>query len=496
MRKTLDCANGPLTRFWTTSLPRPGLASRTRVSAIPEGAGCADAGNTAAEPTGFQHRALTQAPKIGCPVPQMSTEKATRTEHQSVTDSRSLRSAYELAALAGIVATVAAATAIAWDSLPFFMNSLSVPLSTVGLFFSANLAADLVVGIPAGAYADNYGRRVLVLSGLLVIGASLGFLAISHSAWQLAVFAFVEGLGFTLFTRGVVLRFYEAASERRKGVGTSLSSTFTAAGQAIGLAVVGLASFAGFSVLYLLLASAITLAAGGAAVAIPKTQASRFRVARGSTTPRSSFREWVTSPAQSFVLLRGDRVLQEILVIQVLLSLSWGSSLAFLSALGLEVGLELQQILLLFSGLGVLSMALSVLGGIVADKLRSTPLFVLRPVTAIVPMLVLALSTTPLHYTIGAVLVMTWNFTAPGNLAYTFSRFPQADRGKVDGLRTFAASVVGTVAPLLGAALWGISPSLVYLVAALPAIPALFVSFHVAASPRAGELSSPKQTLP
>ena len=69
----------------------------------------------------------------------------------------------------------------------FARDGLGISTAGIGALFSLALAVELIVLFPAGAWADRYGRKKVLIPGLLGLAMSLAAMGFSTSAWMLAL---------------------------------------------------------------------------------------------------------------------------------------------------------------------------------------------------------------------------------------------------------------------------------------------------------------------
>ena len=119
-------------------------------------------------------------------IPDAATSEAPRPSHGPVRS---------MLALPGFMTAMAINLAYLWMvgavfntllSL-FARDELGISTAGIGVLFSLTVAVEFIVLFPAGAWADRYGRRAVVMPGLLGLAISLGVMGFTTSAWMLAL---------------------------------------------------------------------------------------------------------------------------------------------------------------------------------------------------------------------------------------------------------------------------------------------------------------------
>ncbi len=121
--------------------------------------------------------------------------------------------------------------------LPFYATHLGASATVVGLLVSAFSVAQLAVAPVWGRFSDRYGRRPVILAGLLLTGCAYVIFAFARSVLILLLSRLVQGLGGG--TIGVVQAYVADASppeERTKSLGwlSAVTSLGAVAGPAFG----------------------------------------------------------------------------------------------------------------------------------------------------------------------------------------------------------------------------------------------------------------------
>lgn len=110
--------------------------------------------------------------------------------------------------------------------LPFYATRLGADPSMVGILIAAFPAAQLVVSPFWGRLSDRYGRRPMILAGLLSSAAAYVLFGLANTLWLLFASRFVQGAGGA--TTGVVQAYVADAvvpEERTKALGWITAAT-------------------------------------------------------------------------------------------------------------------------------------------------------------------------------------------------------------------------------------------------------------------------------
>lgn len=120
-------------------------------------------------------------------------------------------------------------------TLPLFAEGpLAVGSVGVGLAVAASSPTTLLFQPFAGRIGDRRGRRILVISGALVVAGSVAAYTIADSLWLLVALRLVTGLGEALIFVGAATIIVDLSPEGRRGEAMSLYSLGLWAGLAIG----------------------------------------------------------------------------------------------------------------------------------------------------------------------------------------------------------------------------------------------------------------------
>jgi len=124
----------------------------------------------------------------------------------------------------------------------FARDELGMPTATIGLLFSLTVAVEFIVLFPAGAWADRYGRKSVVVPGLLGLALSIGLMGFAGSVWVLAALLVATGVtgGFAGVPPAAMVS--DVVPEHQKGLAMGTFRFFGDIGFLLGPLVAGAAS--------------------------------------------------------------------------------------------------------------------------------------------------------------------------------------------------------------------------------------------------------------
>jgi DHA1 family multidrug resistance protein-like MFS transporter len=105
--------------------------------------------------------------------------------------------------------------------MPMFMEDMGLSGSTMGYLMAAMSAAQLVASPFAGRLVDRYGRKFLVITGLLIFAVSQTMFGLGTEVWVLYLSRFLGGIGAAFSMTGVTTYLGDVTTimERAKAMG-------------------------------------------------------------------------------------------------------------------------------------------------------------------------------------------------------------------------------------------------------------------------------------
>jgi MFS family permease len=150
--------------------------------------------------------------------------------------------------------------------LPVLVKEINISSAVFGVAVSAFGLAKLIGNVPSAAWVEKYGRKPVLVGGMVVCAASLGSIGFSlipelGAPWLIGC-RFVTGLGVAAFTSGAFMYMSDISTAlNRARTMAPVMSSFTA-GTAVGPAIGGLAvEHLGIMNSYLTVGSSIALLA-------------------------------------------------------------------------------------------------------------------------------------------------------------------------------------------------------------------------------------------
>jgi MFS family permease len=111
------------------------------------------------------------------------------------------------------VMIISAARATRQSIVPLWAASQGIDAATTSVIFGVSAGVDLLLFYPGGAIMDRFGRAIVAVPSLLVLGASFVLLPLTHQASTIGLVAALMGLGNGL-SAGLVMTLGADASPR------------------------------------------------------------------------------------------------------------------------------------------------------------------------------------------------------------------------------------------------------------------------------------------
>lgn len=265
--------------------------------------------------------------------------------------------------------------------LPLYAESLGAGPAEVGLIVSLSTLTGVVFKLPAGAFSDLVGRRVLLFGGVLVFGLAPFAYLWTDTLLVLGGLRLVHGLATAIFTpvalalvaelfldrRGEAFGWYFAATQGGAMVGPLVGGwLISSQGVPVAFLAAGLFGCAG-----LLVYGRLFTQLGDPIKTVHEPPSLPEASSRGPASAGEGSGVWslVRSLAQ-------DRRIWSASLTNAAEKLANGALMAFLPLYGLSIGLSAAQIGLLFTVQGLVSLLAKPLVGRLADAVGRRPLIV------------------------------------------------------------------------------------------------------------------------
>src|SRR5881296_843318 len=231
-------------------------------------------------------------------------------------------------------------------TLPFLARTAGAGEAQIGFLVGLYAAVGLLAGIPFGALANRYGRRILVLVGLGCLAlASFGFVFAPTYLWLVAA-RFVQGLGATAIWVGSLTMAADLSSDAHMGRSLSWITGSWSLGFVVGPALGGLGSVRFPFILYSLLSLAAFVVG---CMALPETGRPGVRTTLAGILKVLRLPAVLASAAATFAL-----------------AFFYGATEAFVPLLASQMNVRRIGIGFLFAVAGLPSVALPRLAGLIA----------------------------------------------------------------------------------------------------------------------------------
>lgn len=223
------------------------------------------------------------------------------TSAESALPSRSTRLPSEIWVLVSASFVVALGYGIVAPVLPQFAVSFDVGAFAATVVISSFAFMRLVFAPVSGSLVQRLGERPIYLTGLLIVAASSGAVALASNYWQLLVFRGLGGIGSTMFTVssfGLLIRIAPPSIRGRVAGLYATSFLFgTIGGPLLGAALVGFGlrvPFVIYAVALLIAAAVVYFRLQGSTLAAPE---------KSSDAVTMTFRSALRAPVYRAALL-------------------------------------------------------------------------------------------------------------------------------------------------------------------------------------------------
>ncbi len=322
--------------------------------------------------------------------------------------------------------------------LPLYARSFGVSTAMVGATITAFGLARLVTNVPAGAFADRRGRRVLLVGGPAITALGMLGSGLADNIWILLLFRFVAGLGSGFYMTGAQIYLLDIASPEQRGRFIATNQGALLVGVGFGPAIGGFVAEAyGLAAPFFVVAAAAVITAAYSFIRLPET-----------LRERSADEVAATDPPPRFALLRSMDFLAVGFVSVGVFSIRAGVRQTLVPLqLNQEFGLEVAELGALFTGLGVIGMVLIWPAGWAADRFGPTVLIVPTAFVISIGIGIVAIADTLPMFIAGLTLsAIASSITGPAPASYVANLVAEDQRGVAMGLyRTFGdIGVVGS----------------------------------------------------
>ncbi len=358
-----------------------------------------------------------------------------------------VRANERLLAICGSTVLVMAGQGVVSPVLPLYAREFGVSTATVGLTLTAFGIARLVLNLPAGALAERYGRRVLLVGGPLVTAVGMIGSGTAQGIAQLLAWRLVAGAGSALYMTGAQIYLVDIAGPGARARYLATNQGALLAGVSVGPALGGLLadSFDLRTPFFVVGAMAL-----GAVVygwyRLPETR-STVTPADDAPPPDRSVRTVLRFAAGRDLVAVG-------LVTAAIFTARSGARQTLMPLLAVEdLGLTAGQLGLIFTLTGIVSLVLIGPAASIADRFGRKVAIVPTSLLAAVGIAVVALGDTVTIFVVGSVVMaLGTGVSGPAPGAFVADIAPPELRGVAMGIyRTWGDLGIVVAPPLLGA---------------------------------------------
>lgn len=132
------------------------------------------------------------------------------------------------------------ADTLVWGFFPLYFLSLHRSVAEVGLLAGVYAAVWGVLQIPSGVLADRIGRKLPIVTGMLVVAAGIALLLLVHGMGPWLLAAALMGGGMALHYPNLISAVSDIAHPSRRGTALGVYRLWRDAGYAVGPVVIGL----------------------------------------------------------------------------------------------------------------------------------------------------------------------------------------------------------------------------------------------------------------
>ena len=360
----------------------------------------------------------------------------------------------KLFVLCGATFIVMAGQGIVSPVLALYAKEFGVGTTMVGLTVTVFAIARLIVNIPAGMLADQFGRRVILVGGPIITAVGMIGSGFADNIWTLLAWRFVAGAGSAFYMSGAMVYLIDIARPDQLSRYVATNQWALSLGVAMGPGLGGLvADKWGLGAPFFVVGITALVAATYAMFRLPETldrdaiTASREEAAQATATGDTanagpaSVRELALS--KPFLLLA---------LVSMTIFMTRGGTRGTLMPLRADgaIGWGPREIGLVFTLTGALTLFTLMPAGRASDNIGRRWVILFSGVFAGIGALVVASSATAVAFVLGNVVMSLGTGTAgPAPAAFVADITPAHMRGVLIGLYRSAGDVGIILGPVL-----------------------------------------------
>ncbi|MBI4202479.1 MAG: MFS transporter [Chloroflexi bacterium] len=337
--------------------------------------------------------------------------------------------------------------------LPLFARDFGISVTMVGVTVAVFSLGRIFFNVPAGMAAERYGRRVVLIGGLLIVTAASVYMALSQSFLDLILARFLTGVGSAIYLTGSLITLADVSNDDNRARYMSYQQGSLLFGTSIGPAVGGFAAeLWGYRSAFYILAGVSALGLLWAMFQLPETArlGGTALPARQQGAPRAREQGPGTWKALLALVGRLDFLLVSFYFFMVVFTRNGGRG-SILPLVGdAQAGIGPGEIGIIFTVMAVINFLIVVPAGWLADRYGRKALMLPGALitTAALAGFILAHSFWP-FLAMAILLGIGTGVVGPAPAAFVTDIAPQGSRGPAIGLfRTFG-DVGGMVGPVM-----------------------------------------------
>lgn len=336
-------------------------------------------------------------------------------------------------------------------NLPLYAKSFGVSAAMVGLLISSFGIARIPVNVPAGAIAERFGRKPLLVGGPLVIALAAMLTGVAGSFGQMVIFRLLQGMGSALQVTAAMIVMADISTPRDRGRSMSFYQGALLLGTSVGPIIGGfVGEHFGLRTPFFVYAALAFCAALWAWLQVPETRgmASAQRTETPST-PRQG-QGGVTWKAISRLLLNRNFVLISLVTLTIFFTRT-GSQNTVLPLLGNQrLGLGPAKLGYAFTLIAVVNLITINFSGVVCDRYGRKTAIVPSGLLCGAALISYTLGSTYGHFLLSSVLLgLGTGVGGPAPAAYVSDLDLPGGRGLTMGVYRTVSDIGVMVGPIL-----------------------------------------------
>ena len=366
---------------------------------------------------------------------------------------RQFRANQTLIAICITTAIVMMGQGIISPVLPLFTQEFGVNMTMIGVTVAVFSLGRIFFNVPAGVVAEKFGRRIVLVGGLLIITVASMLMALSSSYVELNIWRFFTGVGSAIYLTGALTVMADISASDNRARYMSYQQGALLFGAGFGPALGGIAAeMWGFHSAFYALAGISLIGLIWAYVQIPET--ARAKAARvtppAATPPAPKPREVGTLRSMIALVTNLNFMLVSFYFFMVVFTRNGGRG-SIMPLLGdAQVGLGPAEIGVAFTTMAFVNFGTVIPAGWLADRYGRKALMLPGGIITALGLVMFLFSTNfPLFLLASVVLGIGVGAVGPSPAAFVADAAPDGGRGLAIGLfRTFG-DIGGMVGPIL-----------------------------------------------